>query len=80
MLLRFILLIIVGYIVVSAIKAHFARRRGVRPDVAGGEGEEMVLDPQCQSYLSKREAVYQQGKYFCSRECANLFLSSRAGT
>ncbi|HEY7166440.1 MAG TPA: PP0621 family protein [Candidatus Binatia bacterium] len=76
MLLRVIIFIIVGYIVVSAIKAHFAARRGgLRRDAADGDGEEMVLDPQCQSYLPKREAIYQEGKYFCSRECANLFLS-----
>jgi YHS domain-containing protein len=35
----------------------------------------MVLDPQCQTYVPKGEAFRQQGKYFCSRECAKLFLS-----
>ena len=80
MLLRLIFLLIVGYIVVSAIKAHFARRRGVGPDAVSGQGEEMVLDPQCQSYVPKREAIFQEGNYFCSRECANLFLSHNAGS
>ena len=76
MLLRLLLFIVVGYIVVSAIKAHLAARRGaLRRDSSPGQGEEMVLDPQCQSYLPKREAIYQDGKYFCSPECANLFLS-----
>ena len=76
MLFRLIVLIIVAYIVVSAIRAHFAaRRRGLGRSAAHGNGDEMVLDPQCQSYVPKREAIYQEGKYFCSRECANLFLS-----
>jgi YHS domain-containing protein len=79
LLLRLIFLLIVGYIVVSAIKARFARRRGVGPDAVSGQGEEMVLDPQCQSYLPKQEAICQDGKYFCSPECARLFLASKSG-
>jgi YHS domain-containing protein len=35
----------------------------------------MILDPQCQTYVPKRDAILQAGNYFCSRECANLFLS-----
>jgi YHS domain-containing protein len=37
--------------------------------------DEMVLDPQCQTYVPKAEAIPQDGNYFCSRECAKLFLS-----
>ena len=80
MLLRLVFLIIVGFIVVNAIKAHFAaRRRGVGPQRSAGQGEEMVLDPQCQSYLPKQEAICQDGKYFGSPECARLFLASKSG-
>jgi hypothetical protein len=39
------------------------------------ETEEMVLDPQCQSYVPKSEALLQEGNYFCSQDCARLFLS-----
>jgi YHS domain-containing protein len=35
----------------------------------------MILDPQCQTYVPKRDAILQAGNYFCSRECAKLFLS-----
>jgi hypothetical protein len=38
-------------------------------------GEEMVLDPQCRSYIPKSDAVAQSGRYFCSRECARQYLS-----
>jgi hypothetical protein len=38
-------------------------------------GEEMVLDPQCRSYVPKSEAVAQSGRYFCSRECVRQYLS-----
>jgi YHS domain-containing protein len=36
--------------------------------------DDMVLDPQCQTYVPKNEAIPQEGNYFCSRECARLFL------
>ena len=39
-----------------------------------GDAEEMALDPQCQSYVPKREAIEADGNYFCSRECAERFL------
>jgi YHS domain-containing protein len=34
----------------------------------------MVLDPQCQSYITKSNAVAVAGRYFCSQECAQLYL------
>ena len=76
MLLRLLFIILIVYIVIRAIKAYVvgtksAKRRGS----ASPEGEEMVLDPQCQTYVPKREAILQAGNYFCSRECAKLFLS-----
>jgi len=40
------------------------------------EAEEMVLDPQCQTYLPKGESILRSGYYFCSEECARLYLSS----
>lgn len=35
----------------------------------------MVLDPQCQIYLPKADAIARKGHYFCSEECARLYLS-----
>lgn len=34
----------------------------------------MVLDPQCQSYLPKGSALFRSGYYFCSEQCARLYL------
>ena len=77
MLLRFLLFFLLSYIVVSALKAYLIRRSGPssRRRSAVREAEEMVFDPQCQSYVPKGEAIQQGGNYFCSRECAKLFLS-----
>jgi len=77
LLLRFLFFALLAYIIISMIKAHIARRKSnsFRRGASSTEGEEMVLDPQCQSYIPKREAIHQEGNYFCSRECAQLFLS-----
>lgn len=42
------------------------------------EEEELVFDPQCQSYVPRKDAIAQAGKFFCSQECARLYLSSEA--
>ena len=76
MLLRLLFIVLIVYIVIRAIKAYLASTRSAkRRGSASPEGEEMVLDPQCQTYVPKREAILQAGNYFCSQECAKLFLS-----
>ncbi len=50
---------------------------GERP---GAEGELMVLDPNCGTYIPKKEALTKKIKgeitYFCSKECLNIYLKS----
>jgi hypothetical protein len=77
LLLRFLFFLLLGYIIVSALRAYLMGRKtgSSRRRSAAAKTEEMVLDPQCQSYVPKGEAIYQGGNYFCSRECARLFLS-----
>jgi len=77
-MLRFLFFLLLAYIFFSALRTHFSsrRRRSSRPPKAQvAEPEEMVLDPQCGSYVPRSEAIVQEGKYFCSQECAKLFLS-----
>jgi len=78
LLLRLLLFCLFLCLLYLAIKAYRLgqkndKRRERFPDASAGD--EMVLDPQCQTYVPKGEAFWQQGKYFCSRECARLFLS-----
>jgi hypothetical protein len=77
LLLRILLFIFLAYIVYAALRAYFASRKTARrkSGYAPGNGDEMVLDPQCQTYVARSEALFYDGNYFCSRECANLFLS-----
>jgi hypothetical protein len=77
MLLRFVLIFVIFYIIFRALRSiGNSRKRGtggkLKPDL---QGEDMVLDPQCQSYVPKSDAVAVSGRYFCSQECAQRYLS-----
>ncbi|MEK7689307.1 MAG: hypothetical protein AAB313_03500 [Deltaproteobacteria bacterium] len=47
------------------------------------QGDEMVLDPVCQSYYPKAEALRVRNgneiTYFCSEECREKFLNKKGG-
>jgi hypothetical protein len=74
---RVLLFIVLAYIFYLALKAYWSARRANRDSgfMNKRNVDEMVFDPQCQTYLPKGEAIRQDGNYFCSRECAKLFLS-----
>ena len=74
LLLRLLLLFLICYIVLLALKSFFFGKKTKAGD-ANQLGEPMVLDPQCQTYVPKSEAVARDGKFFCSEECARLYLA-----
>jgi hypothetical protein len=76
-LLRLLLFLLLCYLVFAALKA-LARGRKTKPadrQAFDRDGEEMVLDPQCHSYVAKSDAVLKAGQYFCSQECARVYLA-----
>lgn len=77
MLLRILVFLLIAYVVWSALKSYLGVRRGEsrKPSPMAGKEEEMVFDPQCQSYVPKGDAISQGGEYFCSQECARLYLT-----
>jgi hypothetical protein len=77
LVVRVLLFIALAYIFYLALKAHWLARKANRDSgfVDNRKVDEMVFDPQCQTYLPKGESIRQGGNYFCSRECAKLFLS-----
>jgi hypothetical protein len=77
LLARVLLFIALAYIFYLALKAYWLARKSSRDSgfMDNRNVDEMVFDPQCQTYLPKGEAIRQDGNYFCSRECAKLFLS-----
>ena len=72
-LLRLLTLFVIFYIIFTALKNYFSggRRKTTPPN---DTGEPMLLDPQCQTYVPQSDAIVRDGKYFCSEECARLFL------
>jgi hypothetical protein len=78
MLLRIFIFFLLFYLF---YRIYFSGRRMASPPDAkrhdGGAAEEMVLDPQCRSYLPKSEAMLRGDQYFCSERCASLYLVGR---
>ena len=77
-MLRFLLLFIFVYLLLLLANLFIAwrkRQHSLDSRRRSREPEEMVLDPQCQSYLPKGSAILRAGHYFCSEECARRFLS-----
>ena len=74
---RLILFLLIAYVIYSLLKPYVVSRKikSRRPPQRAGEEEEMVFDPQCQSYLPKKDAISRGDKFFCSEECAKLYLS-----
>lgn len=74
-LLLLALLFFIGY---SFFQALFpARRNDKRPENRSRDGEQMVQDPQCGTYLPISEAlranIRGQQHHFCSRKCRKLY-------
>jgi len=77
LLLRLVIVFLIFYIIIAAFRSIVSRgKTGASGKLKSDtDTEEMVLDPQCQSYVPRSHAVTQSGRYFCSRECARLYLS-----
>lgn len=73
-LLRLLILFLLGCVVFAVLRSIVRRSKAGKLNT-DSNGEDMVLDPQCQSYVPKSHAVAQSGRYFCSRECAQLYLN-----
>lgn len=78
-----ILFLIIG---INYLMGRFRRRIFSRPvkesaRKAAGPGDELVQDPTCLTYLSKKSALTARSggttHYFCSPECAGAFEKKR---
>jgi len=75
-MIRLLLLVIVGFLVYSVVVA-LLRGLGRRPTAPAheksAEGETMVKDPVCGTYLPRSDAltgtVSGETRYYCSQEC-----------
>ena len=81
-MIKLLILFLIGYFALKAVKAVFGQGSQARMRAESGQAAEiddlMVQDLNCQTYVSKRDAVLveQNGKifYFCSRECRDAYL------
>ena len=73
MLLRIFFFVLLVFLLLLLIRSYLARARGESRRTP--LNDDMALDPQCQSYVPKREAIELDGNYFCSRECAERYLA-----
>lgn len=82
-MLKLIIFLPIGYFALKSIKRILGNGSSTR--VPGGRGEAdqiddlMVQDLNCQTYISKRDAVQavQNGRtfYFCSAKCRDAYLA-----
>ena len=84
-MLKFIVLVVVGYIFYRALKSMMIDS-GAPPADEGARGpaevdDVLVQDPVCKTYVAQRGAVHlRQGAevlYFCSEACRDRYLQSR---
>jgi hypothetical protein len=74
-LIIFLLLLYLLYLLLRGYRLGGNTRSSRRQRFSSSDEEELVFDPQCQSYVPKRDAISRADKFFCSEECARLYLS-----
>jgi YHS domain-containing protein len=83
-LLTLFLIIGINYLMGSFRRRIFSRPAGgpARTEQAADSGDELVQDPNCLTYLSKKNALTARTAgathHFCSPECADAFEKKRA--
>ena len=80
MLVRLLIWLIVGFLVYTVfqiIRQAITKPPGTPPEKTG-RGEDMIRDPECGTYVPRRDAVKTEAKgktcYFCSTECRDKYL------
>jgi hypothetical protein len=75
-LIRLAVVFLIFYVIFTAIRSIVRNKSGASGRLKSERaGEDMVFDPQCQSYIPRSDAVAQSGRFFCSRECARQYLT-----
>ena len=81
-MIKLLIFLIIGYFALKAVKGVFGQ--GARTRMGSGVNQSneiddlMVKDPNCHTYIPKREAVLVehngQELYFCSDKCRDEYL------
>lgn len=74
MIIKYLLLVIIGYIIYLA----FFRKKTIKeeqPKKEQGKKENsdiMIECCECSTFVSEKEAIIKDGKFYCSKTCAKL--------
>jgi YHS domain-containing protein len=77
-----LVLLYIGYKIVRIFwRAKIKDAKGYRVDDAPSQGEDLVQDPFCRTYVPKSQAyiaeIEDRQQYFCSKECCEKYLSEK---
>jgi uncharacterized protein len=74
---RLLILVILGYILYRLLKWFFRPGEGIERGGNGKVIDEMVQDPNCKTYIPRRDSIKRvingETHYFCGEECASEF-------
>jgi YHS domain-containing protein len=84
MIIRLLLFLLAGYVALKVFKSLFGtddqKRMAKGAGHTGDIDNLMVKDLNCQTYISKKDAVRAERNgdtfYFCSRECRDNYLAN----
>ena len=79
-MIRLLILVLLGflvYTVIHALQNSIGRSNQTPPPASTPNGEDMVKDPQCGTYVPRSDAleatIRGERHYFCSKECRDAF-------
>ena len=64
--------LIIFAMIAYAIYFFFFKKGAILANKDDEDSDTMVECSDCQTYISVNESIIQDGKYFCSKECAKL--------
>ncbi len=68
MLLKLLLLAVV----IGIVYIFFIKQKPKKSEKKESLGEEIMLEcHRCKTYVSNKEAIIKDGRFYCSKECAN---------
>ena len=80
-MIRLLLLILTGFVIYSLVSGLLNSKKSLRPKNRSKEGESMVEDPQCGTYLPVSDAIKAtidgHQYYFCSKKCLKEYKKSQ---
>lgn len=80
-MIKLILLTLCGFVLYSMVSGLLNPKKSRRSKNHSNEGEPMVEDPQCGTYLPVSDAIkatiHGQQYYFCSKKCLKEYKKSQ---